>query len=67
MSNSQECRDRAAQCFRLASTATTPLQRITMLNAATTWIALANRADRDLTPRNLQDHRDQALCSRTLA
>ena len=58
MSNSQECRDRAAQCFRLASTATTPLQRTAMINAATAWVALANQADRDLALRSLPNQLD---------
>ena len=38
----------------------TPLQRTAMLNAATTWVALANQGDRDLARCNLQDQRDRA-------
>jgi hypothetical protein len=57
MSDADECRSQAVQCFRLAATASTPLQRDVLLNAATVWMTLANQADRDLAWRKLQDAR----------
>jgi hypothetical protein len=58
MSDADECRRRSAQCFRLAATASTSLQRDVLLNAATVWMTLANQADRDLAWRKLQDARE---------
>jgi hypothetical protein len=51
MSDADDYRDRSIQCFRLAATAASPLQRRVLLDAAETWRALANRADRDRTAR----------------
>jgi hypothetical protein len=50
MSDADDHRARSAQCFRLAETATSPLQRNAMLNAAMHWMTLANQADRDRAP-----------------
>jgi hypothetical protein len=61
MSDAHECRSRSTQCFRLAATASTPLQRDVLLNAATVWMTLANQADRDRARRKLQDARDHAF------
>lgn len=55
MSDADDHRARSAQCFRLAETATSPLQRNAMLNAAMHWMTLANQADRDRARRELQD------------
>ena len=55
MSDADDYRARSAQCFRLAETATTRLQRAAMLNAAAHWMMLANQADRDRARRALQD------------
>ena len=48
MSDPVECRDRAAQCVQLATTAGSALQRTVLLNAANSWITLANQAERDI-------------------
>jgi hypothetical protein len=61
MSDAHECRSRSAQCFRLAATASTPLERDVLLNAAAVWMTLANQADRDRARRKLQDARDHAF------
>jgi hypothetical protein len=55
MSDADDYRTRSAQCFRLAETACSPLQRNAMLDAAVHWITLANQADRDRARRELQD------------
>jgi hypothetical protein len=55
MSDADDYRSRSAQCFRLAATASTPLQRTVLLNAASSWMTLANQADRDRAWRDLQD------------
>jgi hypothetical protein len=55
MSHADDYRDRSAQCFRLAETATSPLRRQAMLDAATHWMTLANQVDRDRARRVLQD------------
>jgi hypothetical protein len=56
MSHANDYRARSAQCFRLAETATSPLQRSAMLNAAVHWMALANQADRDRVRRELDSN-----------
>jgi hypothetical protein len=61
MSDAHECRSRSAQCVRLAATASTPLQRDVLLNAAAVWMTLANQTDRDRAQRKLQDARDHAF------
>ena len=55
MSDADECRRQSAQCFRLAATACTPLQKTVLLDAAASWMALANQADRDRAWREMQD------------
>jgi hypothetical protein len=67
MSNPAECRDRAAQCVQLAATAGSALQRTVLLNAANSWIALANQAERDIAQQKHEDAREPARSSRTAA
>ena len=67
MSKSAECRDRAAQCLQLAATAGSALQRTVLLNAANTWITLADQAERDIAEQKQQDVREQSGKSRTAA
>jgi hypothetical protein len=67
MSRSAECRDRAAQCLQLAATAGSALQRTVLLNAANSWIALADQAERDIAEQKQQDFREQQGNSRTAA
>ena len=55
MSDADDYRARSAQCFRLAETATSPLQRQAMLDAATHWMTLANQVDCDRA-RRVQQH-----------
>jgi hypothetical protein len=56
MSDANDYRARSAQCFRLAETATSPLQRSAMLSVAVHWMALANQADRDRARRELDSN-----------
>jgi hypothetical protein len=67
MSNSAECRGRAAQCFQLAATAGSALQRTVLLNAANNWITLASQAERDIARQQLDDRREPASNSRNAA
>ena len=55
MTNPAECRDRAAQCFQLAATAGSALQRTVLLNAANSWLNLANQAERDIAQQKPED------------
>jgi len=67
MSDAAECRDRAAQCIQLAATAGSALQRTVLLNAANSWLNLANQAKRDTAQQKLEDDREQTVSSRTAA
>jgi hypothetical protein len=67
MSTPEEYRDRAVQCVRLAATAGSPLQKTVLLNAAASWVTLANQAERDLAHQKSEDDREQAENSRTAA
>jgi len=68
MSDADECRRQSAHCYRLAATACTPLQRSILLNAAASWMVLANQADRDRAWREMQDSheptKDRAVAAR---
>jgi len=66
-SNPAECRDRAAQCFQLAATAGSALQRTVLLNAANSWLNLATQAERDIAQQKLEDTRERAGRSRSAA
>ena len=67
MSNPEECRKRAVQCFQLAATAGSALQRTVLLNAANQWIALAKQGERDLARHKLEDEGVPAERSRAAA
>ena len=45
MSDSQECRNRAKECFRIAERSPNPLDRQTFSEFATIWLRLANEID----------------------
>ena len=67
MPNPAECKDRAAQCVQLAATAGSALQRTVLLNAANSWLNLANQAERDIAKQKLESAREQAGSSRNAA
>jgi hypothetical protein len=67
MSDPVECRDRAAQCVQLASTAGSALQRTVLLNAANSWLNLANQAERDVAQQKHEDASEQTEISRNAA
>jgi hypothetical protein len=67
MSNPAECRDRAAQCLQLAATAGSALQRTVLLNAANSWLNLANQAERDIAQQKLEAAHEQTGRSRNAA
>ena len=67
MSNPAECRDRAAQCLQLAATAGSALQRAVLLNAANSWLNLANQAERDIAQQKLEESRQHEGRSRSAA
>jgi hypothetical protein len=68
MSDADEYRNRSAQCFRLAATAGSRLERDVMLNAAAVWMTLANQADRDRARVELREaHAANAPTMRRLA
>ncbi len=67
MATPAECRDRAAQCFKLAATAGSALQRTVLLNAANSWIVLANQVERDIAQQKPEGAREQRESSRTAA
>jgi hypothetical protein len=67
MSDPVECRDRAAQCVQLAATAGSALQRTVLLNAANSWLTLANQAERDVAQQKHEDSREQTKISRNAA
>ena len=45
MSDSQECRNRAKECFRIAESSPNPLDRQTFSELASAWLRLANEID----------------------
>ena len=45
MSDSQECRNRAKECFRIAESSPNPLVRQTFSELAAAWLRLANETD----------------------
>ena len=45
MSDSQECRNRAKECFRIAESSPNPLDRQTFSELAAAWLRLANEID----------------------
>ena len=67
MSTPAECRDRAAQCFKLAATASSALQRTVLLNAANSWIALANQGEHDIAQQRPEGACEQRGSTRTAA
>ena len=67
MSNPEECRNRAVQCFQLAAAAGTALQRTVLLNTGNQWIALAKQGERDLAWQKLEDEGEPAERSRAAA
>jgi hypothetical protein len=67
MSTPEECRDRAAQYFKLAATAGSALQRTVLLNAASRWIALANQVEHDIAQQKPEGAREPRGSSRTAA
>ncbi|MBV8744211.1 MAG: hypothetical protein JO134_04120 [Xanthobacteraceae bacterium] len=53
--------------MQLAATAGSALQRTVLLNAANSWLNLANRAERDIAQQKLEDADEQIGRSRTAA
>ena len=45
MGDSQECRNRAKECFRIAERSPNPLDRQTFSELAAAWLRLANEID----------------------